>query len=118
MQSSKVECFLDGKLLMTYTEPRKVFSIAGYDETAKEIVIKLVNANSTRVTANIQLSGAHSVRSAGKAIVLNAASAEAENSFENPQLIIPKEEVISNAGNKFSYPVQPFSVTVLRLRVD
>lgn len=118
VQESKVECFLDGKLLMTYPEPRKVFSIAGYDEATREIVIKLVNANSYPVTANIKLTGNGLVRPEGKAIVLRADSPDAENSFEKPMLIIPKEEALLNAGTEFSYHVKALSVTVLRLRVN
>lgn len=100
---------------MTYTEPQKVFSIAGKDDATGDVIVKIVNANTTAVNARIQLQGNILVKSEGKAITLSADLATAENSFENPTRIIAQEKSIAAVSDNFNYILEPLSVTVLRI---
>lgn len=113
---TKVECYLDGELLMTYTKPKSVFAIAGRDENTKEIVIKVVNANPMSSAINIQLKNAGKVSSSAQAITLASGSDEDENSFENPTQFVPVTERVELAAPNFTYAFKPWSLTVLRIK--
>jgi alpha-L-arabinofuranosidase len=112
-----VECYLDGKLLMTYNEPNKFFCISGRDDQTGEIVVKVVNGYGKTKAVDFQFEG-KTINSAGKVITLSANSNDDENSFEEPDKFIPVTTEISNAGNKFNYTFRPYSITVLRLGVS
>ena len=79
-----VKCFLDGKLLMSYTEPDKLFAIAGKDNANGNIIVKVVNAYGNEVPVNIDLQHASATLSKVKLITLSAPSLTDENSFEHP----------------------------------
>jgi alpha-N-arabinofuranosidase len=116
VNNATIECYLDGKLLVSYREPNKFFSIAGRDDNTGEIVVKIVNASSQSNRATVQLDGVKKLSPSGKAIVLSSSSAEDENSFEHPTKFVPKEEPIDNIKPIFEYTVKPWSVTILRLK--
>jgi alpha-N-arabinofuranosidase len=113
---TNIECYLDGKLLMTYQEPRRFFSIAGRDEKTGEIVIKTVNATDQISKTTIRLTGAGNIQSQGKTITLSAGASSDENSFEHPLRFIHEEASFQGAGNVFEYVFKPWSITVLRIR--
>jgi alpha-L-arabinofuranosidase len=107
---------MDGKLLMTYHDPRKFFGLAGRDEKSNEIVIKVVNAYDKPYDVMIDLKGISSVEPKGKIITLSANSPEDENSLNEPMKYIPKEEVYSEFSPSFSYTFKPYSITILRIK--
>ncbi|HVG40564.1 MAG TPA: alpha-L-arabinofuranosidase C-terminal domain-containing protein, partial [Chitinophagaceae bacterium] len=84
----KVDCYLDGKLLMTYTEPQKLFSIAGRDNKTGDVIIKVVNASDRPYKTRMQFNGVQP-GTTGEMITLSANSLEAENSFSEPLKYIP-----------------------------
>ncbi|MEO8110209.1 MAG: alpha-L-arabinofuranosidase C-terminal domain-containing protein [Ginsengibacter sp.] len=110
-----VKCFLDGKLLMTYTEPDKLFAISGKDEKNGDIIIKLVNGYSTEMPVNIDLQQVSSTGSTAKIITLSAPSLADENSFEHPQQFIPQSTVSKTSGKRLSLTLNRHSINVIRL---
>jgi len=115
VSTATIECYLDGKLLMTYTEPRKIFSIAGRDAKTNEIVVKVVNATDRFNHTKIQIEGTKGL-SLGKAIVLSSTLPEDENSFDNPVQFVPKEETFEVTSSVVEYNFKPWSITVLRFQ--
>jgi alpha-L-arabinofuranosidase len=115
---TEIECYLDGKLLMTYTKPRSIFAIAGRDEKTNEVVIKVVNANPTPGNIQIQLQHAGKLASQANVITLASKSEEDENSFENPEQFVPVNSTTAIDGAEFSYKFQPWSLTVLRVKTE
>ncbi len=109
-----VKCYLDGKLLMTYTEPDKLFAISGKDERAGDIIIKVVNGYSAAMPVNIDLQHSSAVQSSAKIINLSAPSLTDENSFEHPQQFIPTTSNSKTTGNNMSLTVKPFSINIIR----
>jgi alpha-N-arabinofuranosidase len=110
-----VECYLDGKLLMTYTKPKSVFAIAGRDEKTKEVVIKVVNANPMSKEIVIDLQNSQ-LTSQANVITLASGSDEDENSFEQPKQFIPVSEAVKLSAPTFAYVFKPWSVTVIRIK--
>ena len=112
-----VKCFLDGKLLMTYTEPDKLFAISGKDSASGDVIMKIVNAYSSETPVNIQLQNENV--SSAKMITLLSPNLSDENSFETPEKFIPVETSLSGiAGNNFTLQVKPYSINVIRLKTN
>jgi alpha-L-arabinofuranosidase len=115
VDKTKVECYLDGKLLIVYKNPRKFFSIAGKDEKTKEIILKVVNANPFPSKTNIDLKGA-TVYAEGKVICLSSENKDDENSFATPLKYVPQSSLYLGFSSNFDYTFQPMSVTILRMK--
>lgn len=116
----KSEFYIDGKLLLSYV-PQPIplqFIHSGYDEEKGEVVIKVVNAESSVYSTTISLEGAKDVAKDGKVISLVASDGSEENSYEEPRKIYPKEEKYSGFGEKFDYEFLPFSYTILRIKAE
>lgn len=110
---------LDGKrMLEARIEQSRQYVVSGYDETTGEEVIKFVNATEKPFTAGIELAGAESVGRTGKAIVLTSGDPSDENSFDNPEKVVPEERVYKGFSDRFTYTFDPWSFTVLRIKVQ
>lgn len=79
-----------------------------------DIILKLVNAGSEVKNMKIDLSRFGKFNSTAEMTLLNG-SAEAENTFENLNNILPKESKF-NLGKKFSYDAPSMSLTVIRIK--
>lgn len=110
---------LDGKrMLEARIEQSRQYVVSGYDETTGEEVIKFVNATEKPFTAGIELAGAESVGRTGKAIVLTSGDPSDENSLDNPEKVVPEERVYKGFSDRFTYTFDPWSFTVLRIKVQ
>lgn len=110
---------LDGKrMLEVRIEQSRQYVVSGYDETTGEEVIKFVNATEKPFTAGIELAGAESVGRTGKAIVLTSGDPSDENSLDNPGKVVPEERVYKGFSDRFTYTFDPWSFTVLRIKVQ
>jgi alpha-L-arabinofuranosidase len=111
-----VTCYLDGKLLMTYTPPPTFFAIAGKDTATGDLIIKMVNAGAASCTTRINLENAPKLQSTARLISLWAPHGEAENSFEKPRQYVPVESVVPGVGKSFDITFRPYSINVLRIK--
>lgn len=114
----KSELYMDGKHILTYapeTTPLQFFA-SGYDESAGEVIVKVVNAASRAYPLRIKLEGAGKVEPKGKVITLSATSDTEENSFEEPLKISPQQSEYNGFGTGFDYTFPAFSYTILRLK--
>lgn len=110
---------LDGKrMLEARIEQSRQYVVSGYDETTGEEVIKFVNATEKPFTAGIELADAESVGRTGKAIVLTSGDPSDENSLDNPEKVVPEERVYKGFSERFTYTFDPWSFTVLRIKVQ
>jgi len=112
----KVDCYLDGKLLMSYTEPQKLFSIAGRNNRTGELIVKVVNAAATPYTVGIELKGAVEPAAAGELFTLRSDSPLAENSFDDPRKYTPVHSVVEGVKPSFDQVFPPYSISVLRIK--
>jgi alpha-L-arabinofuranosidase len=109
----KVDCYLDGKLLMTYTPPPVFFAIAGKDSATGDIIIKTVNAGAEPYTAQIDLNNAPKLQPKATLITLSAPNGEVENSFDK-EIYKP---VVSSITGINSVTFKPWSINVIRIPV-
>jgi alpha-L-arabinofuranosidase len=110
-----VKCFLEGKLLMVYTEPDKLFAISGKDSATGDLIMKIVNAYNTATPVTVQLQ--HENVSSAKMTSLSSPNLADENSFETPGKFVPVTTILTGiAGNNFTLQVKPYSINVIRLK--
>lgn len=116
---SKIECFVDGEYIIgaNMNLTNRIQTIAGYDETTGETIIKIVNGESSAQNLNFTLNSSN-VEAKGKVITLSATNLTDENSFAAPTAIVPVETEYTGFSNKFSYSVKPYSFTILRIKSD
>ena len=94
------------------------FFAAGYDRTAGEIVLKVVNADTKPYPLHVTLDGAKNIGSIGKSVTLKATRADDENTLDEPRRIAPVTTTVRKLGRRFSYRFDPLSVTVLRIKAQ
>jgi alpha-L-arabinofuranosidase len=111
-----VKCFLDNKLLMNFTEPDKLFSIAGKDEKTGDIIVKLVNAYAEELPVDIKVDNNPGLQPLAEKITLSAPSLTNENSFADPVKFLPVEHIMNANENGISFPAKPYSINIIRLK--
>jgi alpha-L-arabinofuranosidase len=111
----KIDCYLDGKLLMTYTEPQKFLSIAGRDNKTGEIIVKMVNASDRSYSTTLKIDGAE-IDGDAQVITLTADAPTAENSLSEPKKYVPITTKVSNIANGSDLECKPYSITFIRLQ--
>ena len=86
------------------------------DDSADELIVKLVNPSGTAEQRTILLVDA---RMEGKAIitVLSAANAGAVNSMEAPETVAPVSNEVVEKGKKLDLSLPAYSLTVIRITV-
>lgn len=97
------------------TNINQIYALGGWDRKSGEVILKVVNPTSTNVTANISLNGASNLAKQGTATTLGNASPTAENTLDNPNVVVPVESHFTVTGAKFAYNFAPNSLTILRL---
>jgi alpha-N-arabinofuranosidase len=112
-----VKCFLDGKLLMTYTEPNKLFVIAGKDSATGDIIVKIVNAYGNEVPVNINLLNGKNISGQSILTTLSASALTDENTFEYPTRYIPvTTKPNASNGDHIDLKLKPYSINILRMQ--
>lgn len=121
IKGSVWECWLDGELAYSYDyqAPSKHYAVAGVDEQAGELVVKLVNARTEPWITSLDITaGDMSIAGDARRFDLAAPSIYDENSFEQPELVSARESLFSiPALNAAPLPIEckPNSVTLLRI---
>lgn len=114
-----VRGYLDGRLVNEATLPRvdTVLAIAGRDDRAGEVVLKMVNTSPEPASMTINLTGGAAVASDAKLLLLTSSSPADENSFEEPLKIAPQTRTISGVAPSFAHVLPPYSLSIVRVRV-
>jgi alpha-N-arabinofuranosidase len=95
---------------------RRLFFDATRDGKAGTIYLKVVNSLGAPQPVKIEIRGAESISSAGRAIVLKANSPDDTNTLQEPTKIVPVEEEVTGLAAQFTREFPPYSVTVLELK--
>jgi alpha-L-arabinofuranosidase len=113
-----VRGFLDGQLIQERTLPRidRVLAIAGRDERANEIVLKVVNSASEPARMNLSIAGA-AVGADAHVTVLSGAPTD-ENTFEDPAKIAPRTSAVRLSGSSFTHEFPAYSLTIISFRAQ
>jgi alpha-L-arabinofuranosidase len=112
-----VRGYLDGQLVQEQTLPRidKVLAISGRDDKSGDIIVKIVNSAPEAAPMTIDIKGGLTPRSAA-ATVLRSDDPLDENTFEQPTRIVPKESSAQLRGRSISHTLEPYSLTIIRVK--
>jgi alpha-L-arabinofuranosidase len=92
----------------------KLYASATRDNASGEIILKVVNGDSSPADVQLNLSGTGAISSAK--ITVLAGEPDDENSFADPQKISPKESALEISGPEFQHEFPANSFTVIRLK--
>ena len=113
--ADRIRGYLDGKLVEEVRiQPVPDFTaVAGVDEKANEVVVRIVNGASASRRVNLNLNGIKANTSA-RATVLKGSTPDDENSFAEPNKVSPMTSRLT-VGPKSTYTAPPYSLTILRI---
>jgi alpha-L-arabinofuranosidase len=92
-----------------------LYAVAGKKNDTGEIIIKVVNITGEPQGSTINLKGASADMSATATVLTSTNSAD-ENTFVNPQNVVPKDSELGKVSSPFDYRFVPYSVTILHLK--
>ena len=96
------------------TGQNDLYASAEIDSEKNEVIVKLVNTSAEAKEVELNFEGA-SFRSKGVLKTLQSDDLTAENSFDKPANIVPKEKEIKVKGEKAEVDLAPYSVNILVL---
>jgi len=94
-----------------------VFASASLDKATGEVIVKAVNSAAEPRDVIIQLDGVSETDENGTAIVLAGRALADENSLEEPTKIAPVTTSLPHVAKQFDYTLQPWSMSVLRIKL-
>ena len=92
-----------------------LFALAGLARKSNEIVLKIVNRSTAPRAITIQLNGCGLPAKTAQLITLSHNDPTAENTLDDPDLIVPRETTVVITGSEFQHTLPANSLTVLRL---
>ena len=110
-------------MLPTRVEPEvepkdsELFALAGLDRQKETILLKIVNRAASPRPVMIRLNGSGTLAKAAQVITISHDDPSAENTLDEPDLILPREAVCDIPGSEFLQTVPANSLTVLRLGI-
>lgn len=108
--------YVDGQYLLTHhlQTPVQHVHAAGFDQKTQELILKTVNVGDTPYTVQYQVRNGM-LASQGRSYTLAANQLDDENSFSNPEQIVPVAADFAVGGEPFTYTFPPHSFTILRI---
>ena len=95
-----------------------LFALAGLDRKSGEIILKIVNRSTAPRTISIQLNGCDLFARKARVITLHHDDPTAENSLDDPEVVVPREEPVTITGSEFQHRLHANSLTVLRVSLN
>ena len=95
-----------------------VYTISSKDTATGDIIVKVVNPQSTSQKVAIDLSGASYINPEGIKTVITAGDSKSANSFTNAENVVPVTTKITGLSSFNSMTFDPYSLTVLRIRTS
>ncbi|MBR6637761.1 MAG: peptidase, partial [Lachnospiraceae bacterium] len=117
VQGDNIKCYLDDKLYVNYTQenPSSLYETTSIDANG-DIIMKFVNPTEFLADVNITLKDLDlsKYNSTASVITLSGSSLADANSFENPNVVVPKDSTATVSEN-FTYTLPQYSVTIIRV---
>jgi alpha-L-arabinofuranosidase len=110
-----------GVVLPTRVEPdaapkdSDLFALAGLDRPSGEIILKVVNRATAPRSVAVKLNGSGPLAGKARVITLNHDDPTAENSLDDPEVIVPRETARDIPGTEFTLTLPANSLTVMRI---
>ncbi len=110
---SRGDVVLPVELKIADTQAR-FYASAVQDAKAGEVILKVVNATTNAIEANLELTGVKSVKN-GTLTLLTSENLNDENTLDHPRKVTPVVKKLDLPGTTFSHTFPANSVSVLRM---
>lgn len=94
-----------------------LYASAALDKSANEIILKVVNTSDQVKNQEIVLNTSRKVLPTARLFVLQHDEANGMNTIENPKAISPVEKQITLKGRKLHVALEPYSLSVYRIKL-
>ena len=116
-----VQCYLDGTLMFEFDlknpSLQSVYVSSNINDETGDFFVKMVNPHATANTVHLTFDNGRAV--SGTAEVMNSANNTDENTFDNPEAIVPHNESVTiNPDGTIDFETKPYSINILRLKVE
>ncbi len=119
LKGSKIDCYLDGKLIQSADVPapqiQSLYASATRDNSTGQVILKVVNPGGEAIDTDVNLDGLTGVQPEAKTIVLTGQLSD-EDTFDQPKNVAPQESVSELSGPHFNRSFPPRSMTVLLMQ--
>jgi alpha-N-arabinofuranosidase len=97
-----------------------LFASAVWDKGHQQIIVKIVNTSDKAQPVKLNFSGLKKSEklTGGKLITLKSDDLDAENTLENPSLIVPEENEVAVEGNILESQIDPYSFYLYKFTVS
>lgn len=92
-----------------------VYALGGYHKASGDVVLKAVNPSAAARPIDVEVTGRYLPPQEARVITMSYSDADAENTIDEPDLILPVDSRAQVAGNSFRYVLPAHSLTILRL---
>ena len=100
------------------TGQQGLYASAALDKGTNEIILKLVNTAATAQSSNTVLQTSRKILPEANMTVLKNATLDGLNTIDNPAVIKPVDQKITLKGKNVSLSLPPYSVTVIRVKMQ
>ena len=115
-----VPLLMDGKAVSGQADQNGLFASAVWDEPTKSYIIKVVNVSDKAQPVSIEFDGLKKKKLAEQAtsILFHSDEPDAENTLDNPNLIVPKESKVSVEGKNLQAEIGAQTFAIYRIAVQ
>ena len=119
LEGTRIRCYLDDQLVhdVRYLEPEPIYGVAGWDETRRQVIVKLVNVTGESVPVDVSLEGVSRLAPGTRFEQLTHPDPRAENSLDAPARVAPLSGELDVRSPRFQQTLPPWSLTVWRIPV-
>lgn len=112
-----VRGYLDGVLVQERTLPRidRVLAISGRDDRSGDIIVKVVNSASEPQAMTLQFTGVAKLGPRATLAVLTSDNPLDENTFEQPEKVVPTTTALKISGPSLAHTFPPHSLSIIRV---
>lgn len=117
VRKDSLKIYLDGEVSVD-TKSRnfpQYAAGAGLDEKTGETIVKFANIHTEPVAIRVRLNGAKKGKVKARILTIQGGQLD-ENSFDEPEKMIPVKSTATFGANEFDYTFPACSVTVMRLK--
>lgn len=121
LKGPRMNCYLDDQLVQSAEIPlprrEGLYASAVHDDTAREVILKVVNAASHPRALDIRLEGVKRIRSGAKAFLLTSEKLSDVNTLDEPDKVSPRQFAPGIKTPAFLQLVPAYALMVLRIPV-
>ena len=117
VRGEQIRAFIDGQLVheITIDTPDMLYANAMIDKNTDELVVKVVNFDDAMIPLQMNIKGADIISST--ITLLTAESGKAENTFAEPEKVVPTTTGCALSFKESLYMTPANSLTVLRMKL-